>query len=109
MKISWDDLNYSVYAKQDFSDDYIEESKVIDYDENNEPISNNGEKWLVYHENDRHPYFKLQPYIKKEELINFKKGFSDFIKFFPTKGTNSIILKLNRAVKKNPNLLLLYP
>jgi hypothetical protein len=83
--------------------------KVIDYDEENQPISNGGEKWLVYHENDNHPYFKLIPYIKKEEQLTYKKGMTDFIRFIPAKGNNSIIKKLNIAVRNDSTLLTLYP
>jgi hypothetical protein len=80
--------------------------KVIDEDEEGNPITNGGVPWLVYHTGDHYPYFYWdRKDIDSSTKAFLKTGMYDVMSYVPTKGKSGIVSYLNNYVKEHPEKL----
>jgi len=83
--------------------------KEVSKDIEGNSIGNGGEAWLVYHENNIHPYFYWdREYINPEFKKHLNEGMLKNVSFTPTKGDVGIVYKLNKAIQDRPELLKIY-
>lgn len=99
----------SVQKKKELESKGLIPLKVLDHDEEGNPITNGGVEWLIYYDEGWYPYFnwyKGRPVVKD---FNRNCPFFVYFKFQPTRGEGSLVNKLYKNHNENPANIFKYP